>query len=487
MPPQLPDPTAPNRRPRHAAGPDRRPVLGATFAARQDGRHRRPERSGHGFAGAEAELSGHWSAQQTGSHQAAQRRGGRHAARNDLAITVRPLPVVRDAAGAVREWAVYPGDKPPVMGIHRAPGTLPIESWLLVGRSRQQALLATLVAAGLALVMIPIERHAAVDPVTAADRSIVGTGAGGGAKTRPPAATTKPAHQPAPGTPAKGGTPPAPNRPAGSAHPSAPPAIAVPPGTGPAQSLRVTGSNTVALTFDDGPDPVQTPKILALLAKYHVKATFCLVGKNVAKHPEIVRQIVDAGHTLCNHTWSHSLTIGAATPAQIDADLTRTNAAIRAAVPDAEIPFFRAPGGNFTDRLVSTAYAQGMTSLHWQVDPRDWDHSTDADDTTHIDRVVADVQKSVRPGSIILSHDFNQPDTVAAYEKLLPWITETYRTGIAVPPALPAVPDSADPESADPESVDPESVDPESVPSSAPASPPPASEPSAYRLGQADR
>ena len=72
----------------------------------------------------------------------------------------------------------------------------------------------------------------------------------------------------------------------------------------------------------------------------------------MAKHPEIVREIVADGHTLCNHTWNHSLTIGKDKPAQIQADLARTNAAIRAAVPGAQIPFFRAPGGNFTDRLV---------------------------------------------------------------------------------------------------------------------------------------
>src|SRR5262249_41196486 len=108
---------------------------------------------------------------------------------------------------------------------------------------------------------------------------------------------------------------------------------------GPGHSERTTGSAAVALTFDDGPDPVQTPRILALLAKYHGKATFCLVGQQVQKHPEIVRQIVDGGHTLCDHTWSHSLTIGKQKPEQIRADLAKTNAAIQAAVPGASIPF----------------------------------------------------------------------------------------------------------------------------------------------------
>jgi peptidoglycan/xylan/chitin deacetylase (PgdA/CDA1 family) len=167
-----------------------------------------------------------------------------------------------------------------------------------------------------------------------------------------------------------------------------------------------------------------------MLDKYGVKATFCLVGRQVERHPEIVRQIVAAGHTLCNHTWDHSLTIGNDTPAQIEQDLARTNAAIRAVVPDAKIPFFRAPGGNFTDRLVTVAANDGMASLYWEVDPRDWDHPTGEDDAKHVDKVIAGVREHVRPGSIVLSHDFNQPDTIAAYEALLPWLTQNFQVGL---------------------------------------------------------
>src|SRR6185312_16486354 len=102
------------------------------------------------------------------------------------------------------------------------------------------------------------------------------------------------------------------------------------------------------------------------------------------RHPDIVRQIAAEGHTLCNHTWDHSLTIGKDEPIEIKADLDRTNAAILAAVPDAKIPFFRAPGGNFTDRLVGVAGDGGMTSLYWQVDPRDWDHPEKETEPQHI-------------------------------------------------------------------------------------------------------
>ncbi|MEU8662523.1 polysaccharide deacetylase family protein [Actinoplanes philippinensis] len=204
----------------------------------------------------------------------------------------------------------------------------------------------------------------------------------------------------------------------------------MPAGDGPFNSLRTTGSRVVMLSFDDGPDPVQTPKILAMLDKYQVKAVFCLVGTQARRHPDLVRQIVEGGHVLCNHTWNHDLKIGGKKADQIKADLNRTNAAIRAAVPGAEIPYFRAPGGNFTDRLVKTAYGDGMTSLYWEVDPRDWEHPEGETSEQHVKRVIAQVRKETRPGAIVLSHDFNQPDTTAAYEQLLPWLVENFEIGV---------------------------------------------------------
>jgi peptidoglycan/xylan/chitin deacetylase (PgdA/CDA1 family) len=351
---------------------------------------------------------------------------GRHAKPADpLDITVRP------AAGLVPER--------PITGSRRAPGTLPIESWLLVGKTRQQVLLASLVAVGLALVMIPVaQRDEPVSPVNAAGQATVTTKPAGKAKVTSPAPAAKPPQRPKPAD--KG-------QPAADPPPAAAPAestpghiITVPAGDGPFQSMKTTGSETVALTFDDGPDPVQTPKILEMLAAYRVKATFCLVGEQVEKHPEIVRDIVAAGHTLCNHTWDHNLTIGKDKPAVIAADLSRTSQEIHNAVPGVEIPFFRAPGGNFSDRLVQVAYAAGMTSLYWEVDPRDWDHKQGTDDAEHVEKVVDDVRATVRPGSIVLSHDFNQPDTISAYERLLPWLAENFELGtppVAAPPGQP--------------------------------------------------
>lgn len=201
---------------------------------------------------------------------------------------------------------------------------------------------------------------------------------------------------------------------------------------GPAGSHMLTGTKGVALTFDDGPDPAETPKLLKLLAQHHVKATFCLVGHNAKRHPELVRQIVAAGHTLCNHTWDHSLKIGKDPETKIRADLNRTNAAILQAVPGAKIKYFRAPGGNFTPRLVGAAKKLGMTSIYWKVDPRDWDHPRGEKSPAHQAKVISRIEKHSRPGAIILSHDYAQPDTIAAYRKLIPWLKKRY-TLVALP------------------------------------------------------
>jgi peptidoglycan/xylan/chitin deacetylase (PgdA/CDA1 family) len=190
--------------------------------------------------------------------------------------------------------------------------------------------------------------------------------------------------------------------------------------------LRRTGSEAVALTFDDGPDPQNTPAILDLLKREGVKATFCLVGFRARDHPDLVRRIVADGHTLCNHSWQHLIDLAKRPPAEIRQDLEHTNEAIRAAVPGARIPYFRAPGGNFTRDLVRLARQMGMTSIYWQVDPRDWEHKKEESATAHVDRLIHDIKRDTRPGAIVLSHDNKQPTTIEAYKVLLPWLKQRF-------------------------------------------------------------
>jgi peptidoglycan/xylan/chitin deacetylase (PgdA/CDA1 family) len=211
--------------------------------------------------------------------------------------------------------------------------------------------------------------------------------------TKPP--TSKPPTSKAPGSPAPG--------PAGTAS-----------GHGPYGSIAVTGSGATALTFDDGPGPY-TAQILDLLEKYHIKATFCMIGRQVSSYPDDIRRMVADGDTLCNHTWDHDEQLRTRTDDQIRAELQKTNDAIHAIVPDAEIEYFRNPGGNFGPNTVAIAKDMGMKSLYWSVDPRDWSNPG-------TQSIINTVSSKTRAGSIVLSHDGggDRSQTVAAYKVLLP-------------------------------------------------------------------
>ncbi|WP_405101064.1 polysaccharide deacetylase family protein [Micromonospora sp. NBC_01412] len=183
-----------------------------------------------------------------------------------------------------------------------------------------------------------------------------------------------------------------------------------------------TGSAEVALTFDDGPDPQYTPQVLALLREYGVKATFCVVGENAWNHPDLIQAIVADGHTLCNHSWQHDVLLGKRSPDVIRADLLRTNAAIREAVPDAPIGYFRQPGGAWTYPVVSAAEEIGMIPLHWTVDPSDWKAPGAA-------KVAAVVSADARPGAVVLLHDAggDRQGTVDALHSILPDLAGRFR------------------------------------------------------------
>lgn len=189
---------------------------------------------------------------------------------------------------------------------------------------------------------------------------------------------------------------------------------------GPARSMASTGDSSVALTFDDGPSD-ETAGLLDLLDRYHIKATFCLIGDQVWHYRAVVRRMVSEGHTLCDHSWDHDESLGRRSAATIRADLLRTNAAIHRVVPDAKIMYFRHPGGNFTARSNRICEALGMRPLFWDVDPRDWARPG----VTHIESVVG---RQTHQGSIVLSHDGggDRSETLAAYRDLLPRLARRF-------------------------------------------------------------
>ena len=136
-------------------------------------------------------------------------------------------------------------------------------------------------------------------------------------------------------------------------------------------TARGTG-NVVSFTFDDGPSPADTPRLLSVLRKHHVRAVFCLWGDHVIEHPRVARQIVAAGHVLCNHTMHHD-DMSAWSVEQITADLVQTNAAIRRAVPGVADPVLPGPvrrlGSDTGRRGAARHAAAGLATGHRGLGP----------------------------------------------------------------------------------------------------------------------
>jgi peptidoglycan-N-acetylglucosamine deacetylase len=155
--------------------------------------------------------------------------------------------------------------------------------------------------------------------------------------------------------------------------------------------------NAVALTFDDGPWPDSTGKVLGILARAHVKATFFLVGKQVRKHPELARDELRAGMTLGSHSYSHPQPFGALSKEGIRREIDQGMAALSEL--GVRTTLFRPPGGAIPPVVVSTARARGLRTVVWTVDPDDWQPGTTAD------QIVQRVLQQARPGAIVLLHD----------------------------------------------------------------------------------
>jgi peptidoglycan-N-acetylglucosamine deacetylase len=171
--------------------------------------------------------------------------------------------------------------------------------------------------------------------------------------------------------------------------------------------------DVVSLTFDDGPNPPDTLRLLDVLRRRHVKAVFCLWGDHVRDHPQVVRRIAAEGHVLCNHSLHHD-DLSVLTPEQIRADLAETSALIRQAVPHARIPYFRAPYGSWGESP-QVAADLGMQPLGWRLAITDWE-------PPGTDVLVQRLREGITPGAVVLLHDGggDRSQTVEAVDRIIP-------------------------------------------------------------------
>ncbi len=168
--------------------------------------------------------------------------------------------------------------------------------------------------------------------------------------------------------------------------------------------------NAVAITFDDGPNPEFTPKVLQLLKKNNAKATFFLIGKNAEKYPSLVSQIVAEGHTIGNHSFSHSTKFGFLKSSEIVSEIEKTNQIVTE-IAGKEMKFFRPPFGVTNPNIKKGLNIAGLISIGWNKRSLD---------TTNIsgEKIFERVTKNLKKGDIILLHDSSQK-SVIVLERLL--------------------------------------------------------------------
>lgn len=174
----------------------------------------------------------------------------------------------------------------------------------------------------------------------------------------------------------------------------------------------------LALTFDDGPHPVYTAKLLRLLKSKGVRATFFLNGAQVRKHPGLVKQIVMQGHEVGNHGYVHR-DLTKLTPLEIYHDLAKSHRLIER-VSGQPVTYFRPMGGKLNRDVIDCARQLGMQIVLWSVDPKDWDLTNSA---ANIEQTLV---HEVASGDIILLHDggAHQETMMAALENVIDHLQE---------------------------------------------------------------
>jgi peptidoglycan-N-acetylglucosamine deacetylase len=158
-----------------------------------------------------------------------------------------------------------------------------------------------------------------------------------------------------------------------------------------------TPERVVALTFDDGPTDEYAGELIAALASRRVRATFFVVGAEVARAPEAARRLVEAGHELGNHTYNHPRMV-LRSQASIRQEIERTDERIRAAGQDGRI-YFRPPFGYKLFGLPWFLRQTGRTSVTWDVEPDSFPKVA-----ATAEGIAAHVAERVRPGSIVILH-----------------------------------------------------------------------------------
>ena len=169
----------------------------------------------------------------------------------------------------------------------------------------------------------------------------------------------------------------------------------------------------IALTFDDGPHPKKTKKIIEVLEKYGVTATFFVVGVNVKNYSSGMKEIIDRGYEIGNHTFSHRV-LKNSDPASLENELLLTEHEIKKLGGEVS-NLIRPPCGLYDDSLLDFSRENGYKIVLWNIDTKDWEHTSKGN-------IAKMVESEVKGGDIILFHDYisGKSNTAEALDILIP-------------------------------------------------------------------
>lgn len=173
----------------------------------------------------------------------------------------------------------------------------------------------------------------------------------------------------------------------------------------------------IAITFDDGPHPIRSLKLLDILKKHEVKATFFVIGENVKNYPQAFLKIVSDGHEIANHTYTHKI-LKNGTYFSVKKEINDTENEVKNCGGKIE-KMIRPPCGIFDNNLLKLANKEEYKIVLWNIDTHDW-----ANEET--DKIVTNIINNVSGGDIILFHDYTSGKnyTGEALDKVIPLLKE---------------------------------------------------------------
>ncbi|WP_348983027.1 polysaccharide deacetylase family protein [Desulfosporosinus sp. I2] len=169
-----------------------------------------------------------------------------------------------------------------------------------------------------------------------------------------------------------------------------------------------TQEKVVALTFDDGPDPIDTPDVLNILKAKKVRATFFVLGKAAQENPYLLKRLINEGHEIGNHSFTHNYP-----QSKFMVEMSQTDQVVFEAT-GSHTYFYRPPRGLVTKTQLETIKQNGHIVALWSVDSKDWRNPG-------VKQIVDNVMRDVFPGAIILMHDggYQRSQTVKSLGTIL--------------------------------------------------------------------